>query len=313
MIATISNNHTTPVAVLFLVFNRPETTAKVFDAIRTSRPARLYVASDGPREDRPNEAETVDRVRSLATKVDWPCEVKTLFRDKNLGCKVAVSNAISWFFDHEPEGIVLEDDCLPGPDFFQYCVELLGRYREDERVGLICGTSLCDIRAQSICWGDEDYVFTRYPSVWGWASWRRVWRDYDVTISSWTARRQDVMALTHNSKLNGINASLFDRVSSGKIDTWDYQVSYLLWTTNRLAVAPRFNLIENIGFGVDATHTKTAGAISNRATLGLQRLTWPLLAPPTTLPNISYQDYLERFATRSFFTRILERLLTYVR
>jgi hypothetical protein len=313
MNSSSTDSHTIPVAVLFLVFNRPDTTAKVFDAIRASRPTRLYVASDGPRKDRLGEVQTVERVRSLATQVDWPCEVKTLFRDKNLGCKVAVSSAISWFFDQEPEGIVLEDDCLPGPDFFQYCVELLGRYREDERVGLICGTSLCDIRAQSICWGGEDYLYTRYPSVWGWASWRRVWKHYDVTMASWAARREDVSALTHNSKLNAINASLFDRVSAGKIDTWDYQVSYLLWTTNRLAVAPRFNLIENIGFGVDATHTKTAGIVAERATLGQQRLTWPLLAPPTILPNIFYQHYLERFATRSFLARIFERLLTYVR
>jgi hypothetical protein len=307
------DSYTIPVAVLFLVFNRPDTTAKVFDVIRASRPARLYVASDGPREDRPGEAETVERVRSLATQVDWPCEVKTLFREKNLGCKVAVSNAISWFFDQEPEGIVLEDDCLPGPDFFQYCVELLELYREDERIGMICGTSLCDIRSEGICWANEDYMFTRYPSVWGWASWRRVWKNYDVKMDSWFDRQHDVIELIHNSKLKIINTKIFDKVSSGGIDTWDYQLSYLLWTTGRMAIAPRLNLIENIGFGIDATHTKNSGLISDMSKINHQRLSFPLVKPELVLPNVKYLKYIENFATRSLFARVIDRIFSYIK
>ncbi len=115
-------------AVLFLVFNRPDTTAQVFDAIRKARPPRLYVAADGPRANREGEAEKVAKVREIATAVDWPCEVRTLFRDANLGCKRAVSGALDWFFGEEEAGMVLEDDCLPHPDFFRFCDALLERY-----------------------------------------------------------------------------------------------------------------------------------------------------------------------------------------
>lgn len=296
-------------AILFLVFNRPDTTARVFEAIRAARPRRLYVAADGARAQRPGEQVSVDEVRRIATQVDWPCELLTLLRDGNLGCKRAVSSAIDWFFEHESEGIILEDDCLPRPDFFSYCAELLDRYRDDERVGLVAGTSLCDLRDEGLTWGDEDYVFTRYPSVWGWATWRRVWRDYDVEIASWEPRRRDMAALTHNSRLNRINRALFDRVRRGEIDTWDYQVSFLLWSSSRLSIAPRFNLVENVGFGPGATHTtSTTHALASRSKAHADRLGVPLQAPTHIMPNRAYQEHVEGLATRSLFSRVLERL-----
>lgn len=156
--------------VLFLVFNRPDVTQRVFDAIRQARPPKLYVAADGPRKDKAGEAERCKAVQNIVSMVDWPCEINKLIRDENLGCKIAVSGAIDWFFRQEPEGIILEDDCLPHPDFFLYCDELLEKYRDDERVGLISGTALGDIRAKNFISGDEDFIFNRYPSIWGWAS-----------------------------------------------------------------------------------------------------------------------------------------------
>src|SRR5262245_56278428 len=128
------------VPVLFLVFNRPDTTARVMEAIRAARPERLYVAADGPRENNAGEAEErCAEVRQLATRVNWPCEVRTLFREHNLGCRKAVSSAITWFFEQEPEGIILEDDCLPSQSFFPFCAELLARFRDDERIMFITG------------------------------------------------------------------------------------------------------------------------------------------------------------------------------
>ena len=168
-------------AVLFLVFNRPETTKQVFEAIRQAKPPRLYVAADGAREGKPGESERVEQVRQIATEVDWPCEVKTLFRDKNLGCKQAVSSAIDWFFDNEEQGIILEDDCLPHPDFFTFCETLLKRYATDERVWVITGDNFQDGQKR----GDGSYYFSRYNHVWGWASWRRAWSKRDMSIKFW--------------------------------------------------------------------------------------------------------------------------------
>ena len=126
-------------AVLFVVFNRPDTTARVFETIRTAKPPRLYVAADGPRAGRAGEAVLCAKVRQLAMKVDWPCKLYTLFQDTNLGCKIGVSSAINWFFEHEEEGIVLEDDILAQPSFFEYCDEMLDRYRDDTKVSMISG------------------------------------------------------------------------------------------------------------------------------------------------------------------------------
>ena len=154
--------------VLFLVFNRSDTATQVFEKIRQVRPSRLYVAGDGPREGY-NEEEKVAKAREIATRVDWPCEVKTLFRDKNLGCAHGCSNAISWFFQHEEKGIILEDDCVPHLDFFTFCENLLDRYAEDERVTVVSGNNF-----QKGKWrGDASYYFSKFPHIWGWATWRR--------------------------------------------------------------------------------------------------------------------------------------------
>lgn len=168
-------------AVLFLVFNRPEPTARVFEAIRYARPPRLYVAADGPRVQREGEGELVRRVRQIATTVDWPCSVYTLFREHNLGCKRAVSEAISWFFENEEQGIILEDDCLPNPDFFSFCDVLLERYKDDPRVWMITGNNFQDGQKR----GNGSYYFSRYSHIWGWATWRRAWRCYDRDLSFW--------------------------------------------------------------------------------------------------------------------------------
>jgi GT2 family glycosyltransferase len=163
-------------AILILLFNRPETTIRVFDKISQIKPQRLYIASDGPRKNFDGEKEKVKKVREIATRVDWPCEVKTLFRNENLGCKKGVSSAITWFFEQEEQGIILEDDCVPNLDFFTFCESLLDRYAEDERVSVITGNNF-----QNNKWrGDASYYFSKYNHCWGWASWRRSWKDYRV-------------------------------------------------------------------------------------------------------------------------------------
>ena len=151
------------VPILFLIFNRPDTTARVFEAIRAARPPRLYVAADGPRQGREGEAERCESARKIATTVDWPCEVNAVFRESNLGCRVAVSSAIDWFFEAEQEGIILEDDCLPASDFFRFCSELLERFRHDNRVMAICGSSYAEVEAKY----SGSYYCSYYADIWG--------------------------------------------------------------------------------------------------------------------------------------------------
>lgn len=240
--------------VLFLVFNRPDTTAQVFESIRRARPPRLYVAADGPRATRAGEAERCAEVRAIATAIDWPCEVKTLFRDANLGCKRAVSGAIDWFFAAEPEGIILEDDILPDPSFFRYCDELLVRYRDDTSVAMISGCNLIGDRHGA----DSSYIFSHYMHIWGWASWRRAWAYYDADMVGWAdpaAKRRIADQLGHRPRAVAHWTGIFDRMAAGAIDTWDYQWVFAAWMQGMVATIPAHSLIGNIGFGADATHT----------------------------------------------------------
>lgn len=271
-------------AVLFLVFNRPDTTRRVFEAIRNARPKRLYVAADGPRADRPGEEERCAEVRRIATAVDWPCEVETLFRDNNLGCKHGVSSGISWFFEHEEEGIILEDDVLPVPSFFPYCEELLARYRDDARVSAISGSNrLGPGRHVS-----DSYFFSRYVPIWGWASWRRAWCRYDLTMESWTHPSTPTKLNTIlGGRERAVNhwISIFNRTFYGEIDTWDYQWTYTSWMNDMVAIIPAHNLTENLGFGTGATHT--TGTMP--ASLARNRpidLTFPLRHPQQKIEPI---------------------------
>ena len=164
--------------ILFLIFNRPDTTIKVFEAIKQARPTKLYIAADGPRPSKPNDTLMCSETREIVSQIDWECEVKTLFRKNNLGCGKAVSEAIKWFFENEEEGIIIEDDVLPHPDFFVYCDQMLEKYRHVDNVKFISGRNA--ILGNSI--GNESYYFTAFNYVWGWAAWRRTWDIYDFTL-----------------------------------------------------------------------------------------------------------------------------------
>lgn len=240
-------------AVLLIVFNRPDSTATVIAALRNARPPRLYVAADGPRANRADDQENCRAVRRLVDTVDWPCEVVTLFRENNLGCKRAVSGAITWFFEQEPEGVILEDDCVPTSSFFAYCDEMLERYRDDAKIAQICGSSF----VRSPCPG-RSYYFSKYADIWGWASWRRAWSVYDVEMREWPVWR-DAGGL---KRLVGSTPAftdywtrIFDETHAGEVDTWDYQWMFACWKNGLVSVLPCHSQILNIGFGLDATHT----------------------------------------------------------
>ena len=277
--------------VLFLIFNRSDTASCVFEKIRQAKPSRLYVAGDGPREGY-NEEEKVAKVREIATRVDWDCEVITLFRDKNLGCKNGVSGAINWFFEYEEQGIILEDDCLPHRDFFNFCENLLDRYAKDKRVSVITGNNF-----QNKKWrGNASYYFSKYNHVWGWATWRRAWIHYDGDIKFWPRWRNSKAWLNHtpNKVERKYWRNIFDRVYEGQIDTWDYSWTASTWCKGGLTATPNVNLVSNIGFGDHATHTKDKNSkFSNMSVNSLGNLTHPKKVERNYLADSLTFEYLK--------------------
>lgn len=269
-------------AVLFLVFNRPDTTRQVFQAIRAAKPPRLYVAADGPRQTRMEEGLCED-VRSIATQVDWPCEVNTLFRNENLGCKRAVSSAIAWFFEREVEGIVLEDDCLPSISFFAFADQLLERYREDERVFLVSGYNKQDV------WDCDgyDYFFSNYGGIWGWASWRRAWKYYDRDMTDLEdSIRKGVFENLLGAREAAVRVRQLREVKEKNVDTWDYQWGFARHKNNGLSCVPRKSLVKNIGFGKDATHTVG----ENQDGVEAHEMDLPLKENPYVVPDRRYDS-----------------------
>lgn len=241
-------------AVLLLTFNRPDTTLRVFEAIRKAKPPRLYVSCDGPRKGRDGDIERVARVQKITTDVDWPCEVKTLFQKNNLGCRYAVSNAITWFFQKEEQGIILEDDDLASLDFFYFCESLLNYYRDDERVSTISGTNNQNGKKR----GNESYYFSKYVQTWGWATWRRTWKLYDGDISFWPKWKNSNNY--NNLFIDNIERrywnKIFNRIYKSNPNSMAYPFTANIWYRSGLTATPNVNLVKNIGFGEDATHTK---------------------------------------------------------
>jgi len=237
--------------ILFLVFNRPDTTKRVFARIREIQPKQLFIAADGAREDREGEKEKTEEVRKLILdNIDWDCEVKTLFRDENLGCGKAVSEGITWFFEHVEQGIILEDDTLPDLSFFSFCEELLNYYKDNERIMHIAGSNFLMNKIKM----EGSYYFSKYPNIWGWATWSKAWQNYNINVNL-SSNLFHHYSFSHKEKVYWSNISNNLR----NIDTWDYQWMFINWLHKGISITPNVNLIQNIGFGEDATHTTQEG------------------------------------------------------
>lgn len=259
--------------VLFTLFNRPDTAYRVFQKIRAGKPPKLYVAADGPRRDRDGEAALCEEARKVI-QVDWECEVHTLYRPENLGCKVAMSGAVKWFFEQEEEGIILEDDCLPDESFFMFCDTLLEKYRHDTRIAHIGGANLCLNKK----FGDASYYFSRYTIIWGWASWRRVWQNYDENLLLLDGFiQEDLFKYIYKKKtVTDQLIKTLNVVKSNALVTWDFQYVFMNFWNNSLCIVPNKNLISNIGFDTRATHTAdTRSKFANLPTEPLGEITHP--------------------------------------
>lgn len=287
--------------ILFLVFNRPDLTRRVFARIREVKPSKIFIAADGPRKDFPGEDEICAQTRLIVDEIDWPCELQTLFRDENLGCKMAVSSAISWFFNHVEQGIILEDDCLPHISFFQFCGELLNKYSTDEHVVAIHGTNFQFGSRRS----RDSYYFSRYADIWGWATWRRSWQKYDVTMKSWDQfhEGQQLMDLFGNDQAAEYWRERFDKTAKGEVDTWDYQWIFSCLLQRGMSIVPKVNLVSNIGFGVSATHTRSWNKVL--ASMPTRAMHFPLRHPNSVCTDDAADRsmFLYRFKGRVPSTR----------
>lgn len=260
--------------VLLIAFNRPEITEKVFEKIAKSKPKKFYISIDGPRKHISTDTEKVQKVRKIFEKISWDCETNFLVREKNLGCKKSVSKAIGWFFEKEEKGIILEDDCLPNSEFFKYCEELLTRFEKNEDIYMITGDNFQDGRKR----GEGSYYFSKLAHVWGWATWRRAWNNYDLDMKFWPEFRDSKKFKSIFKSKNAQNyfKTIFDLVYKDKIDTWDYQWTASMWYNEGMSVTPNSNLVKNIGFGPDATHTKIeTERTQNQSTSKILPLTHP--------------------------------------
>ena len=282
----------TPVA--FLIFKRPDTTEKVFREIRRARPQKLLVVADGPRADRPGEDEKCAEARAVVEQVDWDCEVLTNYSDTNLGCKRRVSSGLDWVFEEVEEAIILEDDCVPHPSFFRYCEELLEKYRDDTRVMSISGDNFQFGRTLT----DDSYYFSRYVHVWGWATWRRAWKLNDVQMRLWPKVRDegwlgDILRDTGAVKYwTGIFQSFYE----GRIDTWDYAWLFSCWLQSGLCILPNVNLVSNVGFGSEGTHTLDEDPLSD---LPANEMPFPLRHPAFMVRDTVADDFTQ--------TRVLQQ------
>lgn len=261
-----------PTPIVFLIFRRPDLTRRVFEAIRQSKPAKLVIVADGPR----NEFESVlcQQTRAVTEQIDWNCEVLRNYSDVNLGCRERVSSGLNWAFEQVEEAIILEDDCLPHQSFFRYCQELLAYYRDDERMMAISGSNFQNGQQRTA----YNYYFSKYNHCWGWATWRRAWNYWEFNPEKWVEFRNSglINSICHEPAealyWTNIFNSLFLRNTP---DSWAYAWTFACWAQGGLTALPEANLVSNIGFGVDATHTNSSSAYANMSTQSIGEIKHP--------------------------------------
>ncbi|EMY69756.1 hypothetical protein [Leptospira vanthielii] len=273
--------------VLIIAFNRPDLFSKLLAKVLSMNPTRIYISIDGPRENKDNERMRVEEVISIAKQYSHSNQFLFKINEKNMGCGEGVSSAISWFFQNEEKGIILEDDCYPNESFFKYCEVLLTKYENDDRIGMISGDNFF-LSQYSI---QDSYYFSTYFHIWGWASWRRAWDGYQLRSSS----KVEIEETINNNFLNQEERNFWlDNITNaffGLVDTWDYQWVYLNFRKRRYSIMPKVNLISNIGFGELATHTKEKN--SKLSSMDIVELNFPLLHPQKIKTSI-LTDYFSR-------------------
>ncbi len=299
---------TQKVPVLFIIFNRPDNTKRVFDTIKKYKPDKLYIASDGARMNIPSEAETVEQTRQqVLAGIDWVCEVKTIFRTQNLGCGGGPYEAINWFFEHEEMGIILEDDCVPSPVFYDYCNYLLEKFKYDSRVSMISGRSHYPDHK---LFEQYDYIFSYNCITWGWATWRRCWANFDIDMKNWDAFNAEggfknlCFTKSEGAFLNGMFSRLVKKTDY-QSHVWDFQFVFSILAKAGMSIVPAVNLVENIGY--DGTHFDGITKLQKLKSSNNYKIT---SEPNFVLPNRHYETY---YFHKTILTKINNVLMRVIR
>lgn len=281
--------------VLFLIFNRPDVTQQVFNQIKAVKPHYLYIAADGPRYGRKDDIINCQKTREIINQIDWDCNVKTLFRNQNLGCGKAVSSAITWFFEQIEYGIILEDDCFPDLSFFLYCDVLLKKFKEEEQIMLIGGHNF----QQGLKRGEGDYYFSNYPHIWGWATWRRAWKHYDFEMKDLDVFFKLGMGSVFNSQVEiKYWKKKLQKVKNGKINTWDYQWTYSIWQNKGFSITPNYNLVINLGLQNASTHTFLHDSFKENTRL--ESMSFPMKHPLKVINKIADKETFNNVSGHNF-------------
>jgi len=296
--------------VLFLIFNRPDVTNQVFETIRLYKPNKLYIAADGPRKNISSDIQLCEETRKIVNNINWDCEVKTLFRNENLGCKLAVAGALNWFFDYEDDGIILEDDVVPNIDFFNFCEYCLNKYADDQRIMMITGTNfLSDADFEST------YFYSKYFTIWGWATWKRAWKNYDISMQKWydPKVKSDIKYMFNGNYIWKHFYYTFDSLSTYYSDTWDIQWVFSCIINNGYCITPKVNLISNIG--IKGTHSNNITDVHFLTKYILGKTT-EYKSPNNFLVNSAYDEKLHYASSRKankryFIIRIIIKLKMY--
>jgi hypothetical protein len=278
--------------VILIIFNSPERTLKVFEKIREVRPVKLFVAADGPRPQRPEDKEKCDAAREIIQKIDWDCDLRTDFVDANIGCRRRTSSGISWAFSLVEQAIILDDDCVPDSSFFRFCEELLDQYKNDSRIMAISGNNFQLGKKRS----EYSYYFSRFSHAWGWATWGRAWKYYDDKMSLWPYFRDNELLrdIFPKKKDRRVWDNYFKYVYKDKVDSWAFRWLFSCWTQNGLTILPNVNLVTNIGFESDATHTRNKN--DKRALIPLESMSFPLRHPPFLIRDIEADEFTQKYA-----------------
>jgi hypothetical protein len=299
------------VPILFVAFIRSDHATKVFNVIKQQKPTKLFMAVDGPRKNYPSDIDNINKIRELVNNIDWECDLKTRFLDNNLGCKHAVSSAISWFFEHVEYGIILEEDCVPNLSFFNFCSELLERYKDDERIMQISGNNFIKNKEKI----KESYYFSTLNDIWGWATWQRAWQHFDLLMTDYEEYKKRKLLETYvGSKDIALWLEIYlDRAASHSAPIWSSQWSYAMARNNGLIIAPKYNLVRNIGFDGSGTNSqdKSWNYYSEFKTEEIGKLTHPKFISPNrvldrlrfsviriTDPIFTFKNIVRRFLTR---------------
>ncbi|NEQ47616.1 MAG: glycosyltransferase family 2 protein [Leptolyngbya sp. SIOISBB] len=297
-------------SIILIIFRRPLLTQEVFSRIQAVKPSKLFVVADGSE----NEEERIfcEQARAVTEQVDWDCEVYRNYADTNLGCRQRVSSGVTWAFEHVEEAIVLEDDCVPDPSFFYYCENLLSYYREDKRVMVISGNNFQDGCRR----GNDSYYFSKYNHCWGWATWRRAWKHWEFNPDRWIQFRD--LGLMKTVCIDFAERIYWTDIFNeffleNKFDSWAYAWTFACWSHGGLTALPNCNLISNIGFDEDATHTRKKSRFANMITESIDEIRHPdFVCQDVEADFYTFQNHFEGNLWRRFrrhLRRIKRRLL----